>query len=85
MTAPLRDLIKDESMWKWDTQHDVAINDIKQALTSEPVLAFYDPEQLVIVQADASQSGLGACLMQQGKPVAYASRALTTAKEFTHK
>ncbi len=53
---------------------------IKRALTSDPVLAFYDPEQPVTVQADASQSGLGACLMQQGKPVAYASRTLTTAE-----
>ena len=80
ITAPLRDLIKDGSMWKWNTQHDAAINDIKRALTSDPVLAFYDPEQPVTVQADASQSGLGACLMQQGKPVAYASRTLTTAE-----
>ena len=80
ITAPLRDLIKDGSMWKWDTQHDAAINNIKRALASDPVLAFCDPEQPVTVQADASQSGLGACLMQQGKPVAYASRTLTTAE-----
>ena len=65
-------------MWKWDTQHDAAINDIKWALTSDPVLAFYDPEQPVTVQADVSQSGVGACLMQQGKPLAYASQTLTT-------
>ena len=29
------------------------------------------------VQADASQRGLGACLLQEGKPIAYASKSLT--------
>ena len=66
ITAPLRDLMKDGSMWKWDTRHDAGTH--------------CDPEQPVTVQADASQSGLGACLVQQGKPVSYASRTLTTAE-----
>ena len=29
------------------------------------------------VQADASQRGLGACLLQEGEPIAYASKSLT--------
>ena len=29
------------------------------------------------VQADASQTGLGACLLQEGEPIAYASKSLT--------
>ena len=29
------------------------------------------------VQADASQRGLGACLLQEGQPIAYASKSLT--------
>ena len=29
------------------------------------------------LQCDASQRGLGACLLQDGQPVAYASRAMT--------
>ena len=32
------------------------------------------------IQCDASQSGLGAALLQNGQPVAYASRALTDAE-----
>jgi len=32
------------------------------------------------IQADTSQSGLGACLLQKGKPIAFASRSLSPAK-----
>ena len=31
-------------------------------------------------QADASEHGLGACLLQKGKPIAYASRSLNSAE-----
>ena len=44
-------------------------------------LKFFDPSKPVTVQVDASQSGLGAVLLQEGKPVAYASKALTSAQQ----
>ena len=47
-------------------------------LWDEPQQAAFDA--LVTLQCDASQSGLGAALMQNGQPVAYASRALTSAE-----
>ena len=50
-------------------------------LSQVPVLAFFDPEKEVTVQCDASQSGLGAALMQESKPVHYISRAMTSAEK----
>lgn len=41
-----------------------------------PVLA-YDPTKELILQVDASKNGLGATLIQEGRLVAYASKALT--------
>ena len=80
MTKPLRDLLKDDVDWRWEPEHDRALEQVKQALSREPVLRFYDVAKPVQIQADASQSGLGACLLQEGQPVAYASRTMTSAE-----
>lgn len=80
-TAPLRQLLKQDADWIWQPEHDDALEKIKNILTQGPVLQYYNVNNQVTVQADASQSGLGACLLQQGQPIAYASRALTTTEQ----
>ena len=44
---------------------------------SAPVLAYCKSTEVLEIQCDSSQSGLGAALMQNGHPIVYASRALT--------
>ena len=51
---------------------------IKTQLSTAPVLALFDVQTKVTVSCDASQSGLGAVLLQEGRPIAYVSRALTS-------
>ena len=77
LTAPLRSLLKGDVPWAWFPEHDTALSKIKSVLSSAPVLRFYDASLPTTLQVDARKSGLGACLMQQGQPVAYASRALS--------
>ena len=43
----------------------------------QPVLKYYDVQEPVVVQCDASEHGLGAALLQNGQPVAFASRSLS--------
>ena len=43
-------------------------------------MSFFDPEKEVTIQCDASQGRLGAVLTQEGKPIHYASRALSKAE-----
>lgn len=42
-----------------------------------PVLKYFSQEKKSVLQCDASEDGLEACLMQAGHQIAYASRALT--------
>jgi len=80
LTAPLRQLLRKDMPWSWTEQHDQAFNNIKQAVTSAPVLQYFDPSKPVVIQTDASSTGLGSCLLLDGKPVEFISRALTDAE-----
>ncbi|XP_033747087.1 uncharacterized protein K02A2.6-like [Pecten maximus] len=78
LTSPLRDLLKKDSEFIWDEAvHGQAFSEIKATLSDTPVLRYFDPKKQTILQCDASEYGLGACLLQEGHPVGYASRALT--------
>lgn len=81
LTAPLRQLLKKDVPWQWGPHHDEALRTLKSALTQAPVLRFYDHKRPLILQADSSKDGLGACLLQDGYPVCYASRALTDTQQ----
>ena len=43
-------------------------------------LKYYDRNKPVTLQCDASKKGLGACILQEGKPIAFASKSLTDTK-----
>ena len=81
ITGPLRQLLKKDVDWMWLHEHTSTVQELKQILSSKPVLNFFDSSKPVKLQVDASKSGRGACLMQDDQPVAYASRSLTSAEE----
>ena len=80
----MRDLLSTKNSWIWGTSQTDAFNNIKNELTSPPVLAWYNPAGETKLAADASAYGLGAVLLQKHedkwKPVAYASRSMTEAE-----
>ena len=80
ITDPIRKVMKSDVEFKCGKQQEEAFRQIKEILTAAPVLAYYDVKRPVTITCDASKSGLGAVLLQEGKPVAYASRALTDAE-----
>ena len=82
VSASLRKLTETSSgcEWKWTKEQDVSFETIKAMITQAPVLAYYDPKLPMTLSVDASSKGLGATILQQGRPIAYASRALTAAQ-----
>ena len=77
----MRSLLKKNAQWVWYEEHEKALTEVKQALTNSPVLRYFDIDQEITIQADASQNGMGGCLIQEGHPVIYASRSLTDAEK----
>jgi hypothetical protein len=80
-TASLRELLKKEATWGWEMTHKQAIAKLKRQLCEAPILRFFDINKPLTIQTDASKDGLGSCLLQEGHPVAYASRSLTDAEK----
>ena len=76
----LRQLMKKEVPFVWQPEHQKAFQELKQAITEAPVLAYYDPNKENVIQSDASMKGLGCVLLQDGRPVYYASRSLNDAE-----
>lgn len=76
-TAPLRELLHIDNEFEWTDRHTQAFNNLKKLLSAEPVLTYYDPNKELVCQCDSNQSGLGAILLQDGKVIEYASRALS--------
>ena len=77
LTAPLRELLKKDTDFSWNRTYDIAFERVKEAVISDTTLRYFDPSLPVTIQVDASQVGLGAALLQNGKPIAFASKALT--------
>ena len=76
-TAPLRILLAKDIVWHWQPEQNRAFDRLKLLVTQAPVLQYFDVNKPVVVSADASKDGVGAVLLQEDMPVAYASRALT--------
>lgn len=76
-TKPLRDFLKQNSSFQWSINEENMWNRVKEDLCKVPVLQYYNPNKEIILSVDASQYGVGAVLLQDNLPVAYASKALT--------
>jgi len=75
----LNNLLK-KSQFGWHEEVETAFLAFKQAMTTTPMLAMPNFKDVFTVETDASRDDIGAILTQQGKPVAFMSRALGVAK-----
>ena len=80
LTSPLQELLKKDTDFIWNCTYDTTFEQVKEAVISDTTLRYFDPSLPVTIQVDASQVGLGAVLLQNGKPIVFASKALTKAE-----
>ena len=77
LAEPIRELSKDKIPFNWGPEHQQALTQMKKEISSVPVLVYYNPKKQTVLQTDVSIKGLGSCLLQEEKPVYFASKALT--------
>ncbi|KAE8795284.1 putative retrotransposon protein [Hordeum vulgare] len=75
IARPLHDILKKDSFC-WTELQTTAFNNLKQAMIKARVLALPDFSEPFTLETDASRVGLGAVMMQKGRPLAYYSSTL---------
>ncbi|XP_026439743.1 uncharacterized protein LOC113338565 [Papaver somniferum] len=75
ISKPLTDLLKKNS-FNWTSAATSAFEQLKQAMSTTPILVLPDFTKPFVVESDASDSCIGAVLLQDGKPIAYFSKPL---------
>ena len=74
IVAPLTRLTQKNVKFVWSDAYESSFKELKERLTTTPVLALSNGTDGYIVYYDASRVGLGYVLMQNNQVIAYASR-----------
>ena len=81
LTAPLSALKHQAVDYKPSKVHYENFNRLKMEVSNMRTLPYFDVNAETTLQMDASKKGLSACLIQKGKVICYASRALTKTEQ----
>ena len=64
----------------WEETHTKILEALKAEVKDNTILQYFYPQKEIVIECDASQKGLGACILQDGKPVNFSSRSLIDAE-----
>jgi hypothetical protein len=76
IAKPLTNLLRKGVLYVWTNETDQSFQTLKHSLINAPVLSLPDFAKQFVIETDASDSGIGAVLLQAGHPIAFVSRAL---------
>ena len=79
-TKQLRELEKKGVHFAWGPDHQASFEKIKALVSEDMILAYYDRRKPVTLQTDYSENGIGVALVQEGRPVQFASKSLVNAE-----
>ncbi|OMO50325.1 reverse transcriptase [Corchorus capsularis] len=79
LASPITSVMKKNAPFKWGKEQQEAFETLNEKLTNAPLLVLPNFNNTFEIECDASGVGIGAVLMQGGKPVAYFSEKLNGA------
>ena len=72
LSAPLRELTESKN-WQWKEVHTQAFETVKSSITVAATQKYFNPQLPITAQCDASSQVLGAVIMLDKRPLAFAS------------
>ncbi len=85
MLSPICKLLQKGTQFNWTKECQTALTKIREEIAKDVILTHFDPDNEIIVATDASNVGLGACLINkvgaEEKVVTFASRTLLPAEK----
>ena len=79
-TQDLSALTKKNAEFVWEDTQTKILEALKAKVKDNRTLQYFDPQKEITIECDASQKGLGVCLLQDSKPVNFSSRSLIDAE-----
>ena len=81
LSEPLREICKQDPEFELTNSEHVAFSRTKEEISKNVTLPYFNPKSSTTLQTDASKKGLGAVILQDSRPVMFASQALTGAEK----
>ena len=71
LSTTLRELTRKNVTFQWSDEHQEAFEAIKEAVSGEVTLNYFNPQKPITLQVDTSMAGLSAVLFQEDRPVVF--------------
>ena len=81
LSEPLREICRQDAEFELTNSVHVAFSRTKEEISKNMTLPYFNPKTSTTLQTNASKKGLGAVILQNSRPVMFASRALTGAEK----
>ena len=78
--APLSSMTSAKVKWEWTPECQDSFEQMKALMAKETLVTFPDFNKIFEIHTDVSKLQLGACISQEGKPVAFYSHKLNPAQ-----
>ena len=81
LSEPLREICRQDTEFDLTESIHVAFSRTKEEISKNMTLPYFNPRSATTLQTDASKKGIGAVILQDSRPVMFASRALNGAEK----